>query len=78
MSALIATAVTVAGALLLTGMLVLIGTIVPLGIHAAQSVDVSLLAKHISWAGGRTVAAVAVAVAVSRHSWRAREKDIGG
>jgi Na+/H+ antiporter NhaD/arsenite permease-like protein len=60
MVALVATALVVAGTLVMTGTLILIGTIVPLGIHAARSVDVGLLVKHITWADGRTVAAVTI------------------
>ena len=60
LSALVATALTVAGVLVLSGALILIVTIVPLGVHAARSIDVSLLAKQITWADGKTVAAVTI------------------
>jgi Na+/H+ antiporter NhaD/arsenite permease-like protein len=60
LSALVATALTVVGVLVLTGTLILIVTIVPLGVHAARSIDVSLLAKQITWADGRTAAAVTI------------------
>jgi Na+/H+ antiporter NhaD/arsenite permease-like protein len=59
-SALVATALTVVGAFVSTAALILIATIVPLGIDAAHAVAVGLLAKQISWADGRTGAAVAI------------------
>jgi Na+/H+ antiporter NhaD/arsenite permease-like protein len=59
-SALVATVLTVAGALILTGALILIATIVPWGINAARSVDIRLFANRITWADGRTAAAIVI------------------
>ena len=53
-SALVATALIVAGALFSTAALILIATIVSLGIDAARGVAVGPLSKQISWADVRT------------------------
>ena len=58
-SALVATALVMAGALASTAALIVIVTIVPLGIDAARGVAVGPPAKQISWADGRTGVAVA-------------------
>ena len=48
------------GTLVVTGALLLIVALIPLGIHAAQSVDIRVLARQITWDAGTTIAAITI------------------
>jgi hypothetical protein len=59
-AAFIATALVVTGTLVVTGVLLLIIASIPLGIDAAQSVDIRVLARQITWDTGTTIAAITI------------------
>jgi uncharacterized membrane protein YdcZ (DUF606 family) len=59
-TALAATFLVAAGTLVATGALLLIAAVIPLGINAAQSIDIRLIVKQLTWGDGKAIAAITI------------------
>jgi hypothetical protein len=59
-TALAATFLVAAGTLVATGALLLFAAVIPLGINAAQSIDIRLIVKQLTWGDGKAIAAITI------------------